>query len=386
MNRLASLLDNSDKIKTIDREKMFDIQEKFPENCEDAIRKAKALIIPRKVMISERISIVYRKPEKIIVAGMGGSAIGGNILKDWLRETAPIPIEVCRDYHLPAYADEKTLVLVSSYSGNTEETVSALLEAVEKRCMIIAASSNGVIQEFSLKMGLPFIKLPAGYPPRSAIPYLFFPLAVSLKKMEVLKEFDEDVEETLTVLRQIREEVKTDTPTLKNVAKRIAMDVEGSIPAIYGFGIYEGVALRIKSQFNENAKSPGIVASFPELNHNETVGWTEREDLTKKITVILLRDKDEPSEIKTRIEVTRSLVFNGKARKVIEIQSRGRSKLAKIFSTIYIGDYASIYLAILYNTDPTPVKIIDELKAQVEKRIEKAKALRRQFETITTIK
>jgi len=383
MNRISSLLDNSDKIKAIDKGKMFEIQEKFPENCEDAVRRAEKLVIPKKVMVSEKISIVYRRPEKIIVAGMGGSAIGGNILKDWLRETTPIPIEVCRDYHLPAYADEKTLVLVSSYSGNTEETISALLEAVEKRCMIIAVSSNGVVQEFSQKMGLPFIKLPAGYPPRTAIPYLFFPLAVSLKKMEVLKEFDEDVKETFTILGQIREEVKIETPTSKNPAKRLAIDVEDSIPAIYGFGIYEGAALRIKSQFNENAKSPGIVASFPELNHNETVGWTEREDLTKKISVILIRDKDEPAEIKTRIEVTRRLVFDGKARKVVEIQSRGKSKLAKIFSTIYIGDYASIYLAILYNTDPTPVKIIDELKAQLEKRVDKAKTLRRQFEAIT---
>ena len=144
--------------------------------------------------------------------------------------------------------------------------------------------------------------------------------------------------------------------------------MEGSIPAVYGFGIYEGVALRIKSQFNENAKSPSIAASFPELNHNETVGWTGREDLTKKITVILIRDKDEPAEIKTRIDVTKNLVFDEKAKKVVEIQARGKSKLAKMFSTIYIGDFASIYLAILYGIDPTPVKIIDKLKAQLEKR------------------
>jgi hypothetical protein len=120
------------------------------------------------VKISERISIEYRKPDRIIVAGMGGSAIGGNLLKDWLRETVLTPIEVCRDYHLPAYVDEKTLVLVSSYSGNTEETINAFLEAVEKQCMIIAISSDGVLQEFSREMGLPFIKLPAGYPPRGS--------------------------------------------------------------------------------------------------------------------------------------------------------------------------------------------------------------------------
>ena len=144
----------------------------------------------------------------------------------------------------------------------------------------------------------------------------------------------------------------------------------------------EGAALRIKSQFNENAKSPSVAASFPELNHNETVGWTGRADLTKKITVILIRDNDEPDEIRTRIDVTKNLVLDEMANKVVEIQARGRSILAKMFSTIYVGDFASIYLAILYETDPTPVKIIDELKAQLEKRGHKARELRKRFETI----
>jgi len=379
---MSSLLDNFDRIKAIDKGGMCGIQEGLPENCEDAIKRAEDLKIPKRVKVTEKLSISYGRPKKIIVVGMGGSAIGGNILKDWLRETLPIPIDVCRDYHLPAHADEGTLVLASSYSGNTEETISAFLEAVERRCMIIAISSNGILQEFSQRIGLPFIKLPGGYPPRSAVPYLFLPLAISLKKLGVLKGVDEEIREAIAVLRQVREEVKTATITTKNLAKRIALDVEGSIPVIYGFGFYEGIALRIKTQFNENSKTPSISLCFPELNHNETVGWTGREDLTKNFTVLLIRDRDEPPEIRTRIDVTRKLVFDGKARKVIEIHSMGKGKLAKMLSIMYVGDFASVYLAILYGIDPTPVKIIDELKKKLEERVDKIKELRGKFEKI----
>lgn len=381
---MSSLLDNLDKIKAIDKEWMCGIQEKLPENCEDAIKRSEDLKIPKTLKVTEKISINYGRPRKIIVSGMGGSAIGGNLLKDWLREILPIPIEVCRDYRLPAYADDETLVLTVSYSGNTEETLSVFLEAVERRCMLVAISSDGAIQEFSKKMGLPFVKLPEGYPPRSAIPYLFFPLVITLKKLGVLKGVDDEIREAIAVLRQVREEIKPETPTKKNLAKRIALDVEGSIPAIYGFGFYEGVALRIKTQFNENSKSPGVSLCFPELNHNETVGWTGKESLTKNFTVILIRDRDEPPEIKTRIDVTRKLVFDGKARKVIELGSTGKSKLAKMLSTMYVGDFASVYLAILYDLDPTPVEIIDELKKQLEEHVDKIKELRGKFKNIMT--
>lgn len=380
---MDSLLDDFNRIKSIDREGMGEIQERFPENCMNAIKRGEELKIPKVVNITGKFSINYRKPNKIIVAGMGGSAIGGNILKDWLRDTLLVQVEVCRDYHLPAYADNRTLVLVVSYSGNTEETISAFLDALERRCMIIVISSGGFLQEFCQKIGLPLIKLPEGYPPRCAMPYLFFPLVVSLEKIGILNNCDNEINETLTVLKQLRENVVIGNPTSKNLAKSIALDIAGSVPVIYGFGFYEGAALRIKTQFNENAKTPSISACFPELNHNETVGWTGREDLTKKFAVILIRDKDETQEIKARIEITRNLILDGRARKVVEIYSEGHSKLAKILSIIYIGDLTSFYLAILYGIDPTPVKIIDELKTKLEQRTSKIKELTKKFNEIT---
>lgn len=382
LDGMSATLDNMKKINAIDKGDMCSIEMKFPENCEDAIKRSEYLVIPKEVKATDKLTIKYRKPEEIIVVGMGGSAIGGDLLKGWLRETLPIPLEVCREYSLPAYADEGTLVLVSSYSGNTEETLSMFLEALEKGCMTISITSNGLLQEFNEKLGLPFVKLPGGYPPRSAIPYLFFPLVVSLKKLGVLSGVDGEVEEAVTVLKQVREEIKPENPASRNLAKKLAKGVKGSIPFVCGFGFYQGVARRMKTQFNENGKTPAKAEFFPELNHNETVGWTGLRRLTKNFSVILIRDERELPEIRTRIDVTRKLVFDGGAKNVLEIYARGVGKLARMLSTMYIGDFASLYLGILYGFDPTPVKIIDELKRQLNERVNKAEELKKKFEDI----
>jgi glucose/mannose-6-phosphate isomerase len=379
---MSTVLDNFEQIKMIDKSDMCSILLKLPELCEDAIKRAEHLIIPTEVKISANCTITYRQPKKILVVGMGGSAIGGELLKDWLRETLPIPIDVCRDYTLPAYADEETLVLVSSYSGNTEETLSMFLAALEKRCMTISITSNGSLLAFNEILNLPFIKLPIGYPPRSAFPYLFFPLVISLKKFGLLSDITDEISEAIMVLNQIREEIKPENRTINNVAKQIANGVKGSIPFICGFGFYRSIALRIKTQFNENGKTPAKYEIFPELNHNETVGWTGLKELTKKFSVILIRAARESLEIKTRIEVTKKLVFNSGAQKVLEIHAQGVSKLARLLSVLYIGDFASVYLGILYNFDPTPVKIIDELKKQLGKKVNKAEELKVKFQNI----
>lgn len=379
---MNSSLDKIETIKRIDGSGMHSILERLPEHCEFAIKVADGIRIPRSVRINEKLSLVYGEPGKIIVAGMGGSAIGGEVLKHWLRESLPIPIEVCRGYTLPAYADEETLVFVISYSGNTEETLSCFIEAIKRRCMVISISSNGVLQEFSERIGVPYVKLPSGFPPRSAIPYLFFPLAISLKKIGVLRGLDGEITEAIDVLKGLREKIKPEHHSSENPAKKIAMGIEGYIPLISTFGFYEAAAMRMKTQFNENSKTTAKIEIFPELNHNEVVGWTGLKKLTKNFCVILLRDVDEPREIKVRIEATKNLVFSEGAAKVLEIWSMGRGRLARIFSTIYIGDFASFYLAILYGFDPTPVRVIDELKKHLEERVGKVNELRKKLEAL----
>jgi len=203
--------------------------------------------------------------------------------------------------------------------------------------------------------------------PRVAIPYLFFPLPVFMKKMGLISNIDDELEEAIAVLKRIAEANAPDVLTNSNRAKQLAIEIMNTIPVIYGFRQYSSIAHRLKAQFNENSKVPSKSEVFPELNHNETVGYEAPESLTKKISIILIRDPQEPQEIRNRIETTRNLVFD-RANKVLEIIAEGEGKLAKMFSVMCVGDFASVYLAILQNKDPTPVKIIDIVKSELAKK------------------
>jgi glucose/mannose-6-phosphate isomerase len=380
---ISSPLDDFEKIKMIDKSDLCGTQFRFPENCEDAIKIAEKLKIPRRLRISRKVSINYGKPERILVAGMGGSAIVGDILRTWLSDYLPIPISVSRDYHLPAYADNKTLVFAVSYSGRTEETLSSFIEAVQRRCMVIGISSGGSLQKFCQKLKIPFFKLPENMLPRAAIPYLFFSLVIAIEKLGVLKDRRGEIAESLVILKKVREETKPETPTPKNIAKQIALQIKGTVPVIYGFGSFESIALRVKTQFNENSKVPAKYGVFPELNHNEIVGWRGPPELTKIFSIILIRDSDEPPEIKARIDLTKKLALKGKVSKILELYARGRSKLAKMLSAMYIGDFTSIYLAILYEVDPATMEVITNMKEELKRKVKIPEKIERQFHELT---
>ncbi|MFQ6081141.1 MAG: SIS domain-containing protein, partial [Candidatus Bathyarchaeia archaeon] len=183
----STILDRLEEVKRIDKSDMLGHCMKTPEYCEDAIQLAKQITIPSEVTISEKSSIKYGKPGHVIIVGMGGSAIGGEMLRDWLRDELPLPIKVCRDYSLPAYADENTLVFAISHSGNTEETLNAFVDAIHRKCMTITITSGGHLLSFSKKLQIPHVTIPTGLPPRVAIPYLFFPLPILMERMGILK-------------------------------------------------------------------------------------------------------------------------------------------------------------------------------------------------------
>lgn len=382
--RKATILDEPEEIKKIDKSDLLGLCMKTPEFCEDAIQWAKQIRIPSEVSISEEASIKYGRPHHIIVAGMGGSAIGGELLQDWLRDELPIPIDVCRDYALPAYADEDTLVFAISYSGNTEETLSTFMDAIHRRCMTIAITSGGHLLTFSEKLRIPHIAVPGWLPPRVAIPHLFFPLPVLMNGMSILRSIDEDVKEAIEVLKKLSIENSPQTPTENNLAKRLALELRDTIPVVYGSRQYGAVAHRWKTQFNENSKVPSKYDVFPELNHNEVVGWEASEDFTKKFSVILLRDREEPPEIRYRIEATKLLALR-KAQKVLEIHAIGEGKLAKMFSMLFVGDLVSAYLAVLQNIDPAPVEIITKIKMEMGKRFNIAERLKSEIREITEV-
>jgi glucose/mannose-6-phosphate isomerase len=324
--------------------------------------------------LARKLSFDYSKPDTIIVAGMGGSGIGGDLLKDWARESIQVPIEVCKEYSLPASANKKTLVLIVSYSGETEETLNALLDAVKRKCMIISISSGGKLHEFSEKLGFPHLLVPAGMAPRATLPYLFLPLLAAMEKIGLAKNVDDEISETIRVLEEVSRSNSPHNPTVENPSKQLACNILGTVPAIYGHGLYRTVAQRMKTQINENAKNPAKWETFPELDHNEIVGWEEASEYSECFSAILIRDREESPEIRQRIETTKELMSRN-IKKIYEIKSSGKSSLARIASVTCTGDFTSVYLAILRGIDPTPVKTITLLKNKLEQTGFKKKVL-----------
>lgn len=350
----ATVLDDSNEIKKIDKSDMLSF-------CVDAARHYEEA-----AKLAKKVHLDYPKPETIVVAGMGGSAISGELLKDWARAKIAVPIEVCREYSLPAYANEKTLVFIISYSGETEESLSVYLDALKRGCMITCISSGGALQKFAEKMKVPHLKVPSGIAPRAALPYLFLPLPIFLEKMNLVSGVESEISETLTVLKDVSAANAPDKPLRDNFSKKLASDICGTVPVIYGFGVYRAVAQRFKQQFNENSKVPSKWDAFPELNHNEIVGWEASKKFAKCFSIIFLRDADEPKAIRERIAITKELIRE-KSIKTFEICSIGKSSLAKMSSAICIGDFVTVYLAILRGVDPTPVKTITVLKEKMKR-------------------
>ncbi len=316
------------------------------------------------LIMAKKMSMDYSKPKAIIVAGMGGSAIGGELLKDWGRDNVKVPIDVCREYSLPAYADDNTLAFILSYSGETEETLNAFLEAIKRKCMIICISSGGALSDFAENLGFPNLRIPAGLPPRAALPYLFAPLLIFMEKLGLASKVEDEIYDAINVMWQICLKNSPERPLMENFSKKLAAYVNGTIPVIYGFGFYRSVAQRFKQQFNENSKVPSKWEVFPELNHNEVVGWEGAELFTKYFSTILIRDKNESEEIRRRIEFTKEIALN-KTAGVYEVWSKGESKLSRMMSALLIGDFASTYLAILRGIDPTPVETINRVKMKI---------------------
>jgi glucose/mannose-6-phosphate isomerase len=312
---------------------------------------------------------------------MGGSAIGGDLLHDWLLDHVFIPVEVCRDYALPAYANGETLVFIVSYSGETEETLSALLDAVKRKCIIVAIASGGSLISFAQRLHLPYMTVPSGLQPRVAVPYLFFPLVITMEKMGLIRGIETELNEVIKVLKTLVKENSPDVPQQNNPTKKLAWELRATIPVVYGFRQYRSVAVRFKSELNENSKIPAKWEVFPELNHNDVVGWEASESLAKRFTVVLIRDKDEPPEIRNRIKATKKLVLT-KVRKTLEVHAVGESSLAKMFSVLFVGDLTSVYLAILLGVDPAPVKIITAMKKEMQKNYNLVQKLEKEISAI----
>lgn len=303
----------------------------------------------------------------IVVTGLGGSAIGGDLLRSYAARYAEIPVIVNRDYDLPNFVGPNSLVFAVSYSGNTEETLSAYQQARDKGADIIVVGSGGKLQDYAVRDGAAILSVPPGFVPRAAIGCLFAPIVLALEHMGFLREAREQITECSSVLKELRETLNPRVEVPENLARVIAEKTRGNIPIIWGTtGVSEVAAQRWKAQINENAKCPAYYNLFPELNHNEIVGFEVPTDLLSRQVYILLRDPEDNERIKKRIEISKTIIRD-KVKNIIEVHSSGKSFLARLFSLIYVGDYASVYLALEYDINPTPVKMIDYLKAELAK-------------------
>lgn len=329
---------------------MFSLAEAFPSQCRDAFTLAEQVEPPETVR-------AYRN---IVVCGMGGSAAGGDLLGALLDEHGSIPLHTCRDYEVPNWVDESTLVFGCSYSGNTEETLSAVRQCLARECDVLCITSGGALADLARERRLPLVSIPGGQPPRTALGYLFVPLASLVARMGLLPA--QDWEELFTTLEGCRRDWGMESASRSNPAKRLAVRLYGKIPLLYGLGAWHSVvASRWKSQLNENSKCMAFANAFPELNHNEIVGWTLSEtQASDRWAVVILEDGQESPRMQARARITRDLV-RGKA-ETFTVTARGESLLTKMLSLVYLADFVSLYLAALYGVDPYEIAAIDILK------------------------
>ena len=307
---------------------MLSSLKKFPEQIKEAIE------------IGKKIDFEYRGIENVIVSGMGGSGIVGDILK----YNAKIPFFVNKDYKIPKFASSKTLFISISYSGNTEETIESYKLAKKKRCKSLIITSNG---KLSKEKNVIFI--PKNMQPREAIAYLLFPIAIFLERHNIIEKIDyKDVIKSVKIARRRME-----------IAKKIAEEIEG-IPIIYGNGILSEIAKRWRQQFNENAKMPAFDFSMPECNHNEIEAWERNR---KNFTCIFLRWKKENERMKKRYEFMKEVY--GKNAKIIEIFGEGKNDFSNAIYLLYFGDLISIYKANMEGIDAIPVNLITMLKKKI---------------------
>lgn len=352
--RDRALLDDRQAIAEIDPEGMTDLVAGMPAQWREAEAIARAACLDG-----------LGQPRNAVILGMGGSAIGGDLVRALLEPVSPVPIAVNREYTLPAYVGPESLVVASSYSGNTEETLTAAEEAARRGARIAAVTAGGRLGQLAKERGWPLITIPGGLSPRAALGYSFVPLLHLFEKAGLCPPVGDALAETAAILDAQRARFGPETPVAQNPAKQLALSLKGKLPLIYGSRGWKGTAAyRWKCQINENAKAPAVWNVFPEVNHNETVGWESPRELTRQVGVVVLRDREDEQRIQVRIDTTKEIMEDAVG-SVMEFWAEGRSDVARLFSLVYPGDWVSLYLAILYRNDPTPIRVIDLLKSRL---------------------
>ncbi|MFT5600625.1 MAG: glucose/mannose-6-phosphate isomerase [Flavobacteriales bacterium] len=326
---------------------MRELVGQFPKQLEEA------LVIGAEANLKEYINDI----DNVLITGLGGSGIGGKIVSQLIANECPIPITINNTYDIPAFVNEKTLVIASSFSGNTEETLYALQEAFKRNAEVAVITSGGEILKIAQEKGLNHIILPTGKSPRAMLSYSLTQQFYILHHYGLIGgEFVAEIEQTINLLN-------SEADNIESLAGEVAKKIENKTPIIYSSDRYEGVAIRLRQQLNENAKVLCWHHALPEMNHNELVGWAGGNN---EFAVICFRNDDDFLRTQVRMDITRD-VISKITDSYIEISSKGETRIEKSLYLIFLGDWISVILSELKGVDPIEVEIITHLKGELAK-------------------
>lgn len=324
-----------------------ELTEAFPQHLKEAILIGKKSIFP----------VSKKSFSNVLICGMGGSGIGGSIVSQLANTEATIPFFVCKDYTIPAFVNSNTLVIASSYSGNTEETLAAIDKALEKGAEVVCLSSGGKLVEMAKEKKLPFIQIPGGIPPRAAFGYSFPQLFTILSHYCITSSKHlSDIEKAISFLQNEKEKIK-------NEAEKISEMLLNKIPVLYAEASFEAVLIRFRQQLNENAKMLAWHHVLPEMNHNELVGWKNE---NKNVAVLFIRNENDYARTAKRIDICKEIILP-KASSVTEVWTKGTTALERILYTIHLLDFVSVLIAEKRNIDAEEIQVIDFLKGELSK-------------------
>jgi glucose/mannose-6-phosphate isomerase len=348
-------LDDQNTYAQLDPQGMSDRIAEMGQQMEEAGRLVSAFAHPGQE---------YARARNIVILGMGGSAIGGDLVRSLMDYEATIPVTVSRDYRPPGFTGPDTLVIASSYSGGTEETLSATRVALDRRARVIAVTTGGPLADIAGAQGMPVLRFEYSSQPRAALGFSFGLLLGLMVKLGYLSQSEVDLSGAIAMAKSLSSSLGPAMPLDSNPAKQMATRLQGRLPVVYGAGILSEVARRWKGQFNENSKAWSYFEQLPELNHNAVVGYENPSELAARIHIVTLSSSTYHVRVAERVRIT-SEILDKRGISHETVEAEGVTPLAQMVHAIVTGDYASYYLAALYGTDPTPVSTIDFLKEQL---------------------
>lgn len=312
------------------------------------------------------VSNIYAPIENILVLGTGGgSAASVNLIKSYLFDELQVPLQLNQGYTIPAFVNERTLVIVVSHSGNTEEVVSGYEAAIAKGAQVAVITAGGTVLDMARENGHAYLLVPGGMMPRIVLGYIFLPILAILTKLQLVSDKRAEVEETIALFRAWKQEYGPDSPIEQNEAKQIAVELDGLVPVVYGtLPYFDAPAWRWKNQLGENSKLMAFWNAIPSLHHDEAVGWDSPAALLKGFHFTLIRDCEDSEKTVKRVEISAD-ILRERAGAVRVVHSRGESRLARLFSIVYLADFVSLYAALIRGVDPTPVEVINLFKQKM---------------------